>query len=91
MDRDQWERRFAEDHDRWAAEFAREAEKWAAQQAAAAAKQSSSEQANARSYAYRMAMLALQQGISVSDDLLETAGIDKAYAETIRQYYANRP
>ena len=91
VDRDQWERRFAEDHDRWAAEFAREAEKWATQQAAAAAKQSSSEQANARSYAYRMAMLALQQGISVSDDLLETAGIDKAYAETIRQYYANRP
>ncbi len=84
---DQWERRFAEDHDRWAAEFARDAEKWAAQQAAAASSQSSSEQANARSYAYRMAMLALQQGLSVSDTLLETAGIDKNYAETIRRYY----
>ncbi len=86
-DNDQWERRFAEDHDRWAAEFTQEAEKWAAQQAASAANQSDSEKANARSYAYRMAMLALQQGLSVSDALLETAGIDKAYAETIRRYY----
>ena len=34
-------------------------------------------------------MLALQQGLSVSDALLETAGIDKAYAESIRQYYYN--
>lgn len=84
---EQWEREFAEDHDRWAAEFAQEAEKWAAQQTASAASQSRSEQANARSYAYRMAMLALQQGLSVSDALLETAGIDKAYAETIRKYY----
>ena len=86
---DQWERRFNEDHERWAAEFAQEAEKWAAQQAANAASQSRSEQANARSYAYRMAMLALQQGLSVSDTLLQTAGIDKAYAETIRRYYYN--
>ncbi len=84
---EQWEREFAEDHDRWAAEFAQEAEKWTAQQAASAASQSRSEQTNARSYAYRMAMLALQQGLSVSDALLETAGIDKAYAETIRKYY----
>lgn len=83
----QWEREFAEDHDRWAAEFAQEAEKWAAQQAANANSQSRSDQANARSYAYRMAMLALQQGLSVSDALLESAGIDKAYAETIRRYY----
>ena len=88
---DQWERRFAEDHDRWAAEFARETEQWAAQQAANAEHQSQSERASARSYAYRMAMLALQQGLDVSDALLETAGIDRAYAETIRQYYANRP
>ena len=90
-DQAQWERRFAEDHDRWAAEFARETEQWAAQQAANAENQSQSERANARSYAYRMAMLALQHGISVSDALLETAGIDKAYAESIRQYYANQP
>lgn len=88
---DQWERRFAEDHDRWAAEFARETEQWAAQQAANAEHQSQSERASARSYAYRMAMLALQHGLDVSDALLETAGIDRAYAETIRQYYANRP
>ena len=35
-----------------------------------------------------MAMQALQQGLSVSDSLLKTAGIDKSYAETIRRYYA---
>ena len=86
---EQWEREFAEDHDRWAAEYAQEAEQWAAQQAASADKQSRSEQADARSYAYRMAMLALQQGLSVSDALLQSAGIDKAYAETIRRYYYN--
>lgn len=85
--RDQWEREFAEDHDRWAAEFEQELERWAQQQAASAASQSASEQASARSYAYRMAMLALQNGLNVSDALLETAGIDRAYAETIRQYY----
>ena len=86
--RDQWEREFAEDHSRWAAEFDRDAEKLAAQQAAAAASQARSDAANERSYAYRMAMLALQQGLKVSDALLQTAGIDKAYAETIRRYYA---
>ena len=88
---DQWERQFAEDHDRWTAEFAQAAEKWAAQQAANRDKQSAADRADAQSYAYRMAMLALQQGLSVSDALLQTAGIDKAYAETIRRYYANRP
>ncbi len=85
---DQWEREFAEDHQRWTAEFDREAEQLAAQQAAAAAGQARSDAANERSYAYRMAMLALQQGLRVSDALLQTAGIDKAYAETIRRYYA---
>ena len=84
----QWEREFAEDHERWAAEFAREAEKWAAQQAASAASQAHADEKTNRSYAYRMAMLALQQGLSVSDALLAAAGIDKAYAETIRRYYA---
>ena len=88
-DQDQWERNFAEDHERWAAEFAQEAEKWNAQQAASAASQAHSDQATERSYAYRMAMLALQQGLKVSDALLAAAGIDKAYAETIRRYYYN--
>jgi hypothetical protein len=88
-DRDQWEREFAEDHDRWEAEFAREAEQLAAQQAASAASQAHSDRNTNRSYAYRMAMLALQQGLSVSDELLAAAGIDKAYAETIRRYYYN--
>ena len=88
-DQDQWERDFAEDHERWAAEFAQEAEKWNAQQAASAASQAHSDQATERSYAYRMAMLALQQGLKVSDALLAAAGIDKAYAETIRRYYYN--
>ena len=86
---DQWEREFAEDHDRWTAELAQEAAHWAAQQAASAASQAHSDQNTNRSYAYRMAMLALQQGLSVSDELLAAAGIDKAYAETIRRYYYN--
>ena len=86
---DQWEREFAEDHERWTAELAQEAEHWAAQQAASAASQAHSDAASERSYAYRMAMLALQQGLSVSDELLAAAGIDKAYAETIRRYYYN--
>ena len=86
---DQWEREFAEDHERWTAELAQEAEHWAAQQAASAASQAHSDQNTNRSYAYRMAMLALQQGLSVSDELLAAAGIDKAYAETIRRYYYN--
>ena len=79
---DQWEREFAWDKEKWAAQLA-------AQQAASAESQDRSDRSTNRSYAYRMAMLALQQGLSVSDDLLETAGIDKAYAETIRRYYYN--
>ena len=76
--KDQWEREFAEDHERWEAE----------QEADAAGRARSDEKTN-RSYAYRMAMLALQQGLPVSDELLAAAGIDKAYAETIRRYYYN--
>ena len=37
-----------------------------------------------------MAMLALQQGLAVSDALLEEAGIDKTYAERLRRYFAAR-
>ena len=55
-----------------------------------AAKQDRSDQTSERSYAYRMAMLALQHGLRVSDALLTAAGIDPAYAETIRRYYANQ-
>ena len=33
-------------------------------------------------------MLALQRGLKVSDALLQSAGIDPAYAETIRRYFA---
>lgn len=58
-----------------------EAQRQAEQRAGSAAEKE-------RSYAYQMAMLALQQGLSVSDALLRTAGIDKAYAESIRRYYA---
>ncbi len=89
VSKDQWERKFAEDSRRWEAEYAQEAEKWAAQQAASAASQARSDKSTERSYAYRMAMVALQQGLSVSDALLKTAGINKAYAETIRRYYYN--
>lgn len=84
-----WEAEFADDHERWTRELLQEAEKWAAQQAASAESQAHSDRASERSYAYRMAMLALQHGLRVSDALLEAAGIDKAYAETIRRYYAS--
>ena len=87
-DHSRWETEFNEDHSRWSEEQLREAERWAAQQAAAQDKQDRSDQASARSYAYKMAMLALQHGLRVSDALLQSAGIDKAYAETIRRYYA---
>ena len=39
-------------------------------------------------------MLALQQGLSVSPELLAAAGIDPAYAERLRRHYAaqqNKP
>ena len=85
-----WEAEFADDHERWTQELLQEAEKWAAQQAASAESQAHSDRASERSYAYRMAMLALQHGLRVSDALLEAAGIDKAYAETIRRYYASQ-
>ena len=89
-DRERWEAEFADDHERWTRELLQKAEQWAAQQAASAAGQANSERASERSYAYRMAMLALQHGLRVSDALLEAAGIDKAYAETIRRYYASQ-
>ena len=89
-DHTRWETEFADDHERWTRELLQEAEQWAAQQAASAAGQANSERASERSYAYRMAMLALQHGLRVSDALLEAAGIDKAYAETIRRYYASQ-
>lgn len=89
-DHSRWETEFNEDHSRWSEEQLREAERWAAQQAAAQDKQDRSDQASARSYAYKMAMLALQHGLRVSDALLQSAGIDKAYAETIRRYYASQ-
>lgn len=74
--------------DRWEQEFAEDHQRWTAQQANSAASAAASAAKTERSYAYRMAMLALQQGLSVSDALLKTAGIDKSYAETIRRYYA---
>ena len=89
-DHSRWETEFNEDHSRWSEEQLREAERWAAQQAAAQDKQDRSDQASARSYAYKMAMLALQHGLRVSDALLQSADIDKAYAETIRRYYASQ-
>lgn len=85
-----WEAEFDEDHERWTQELLQEAERWAAQQAASAASQAHSDQNTERSYAYRMAMLALQHGLRVSDALLQAAGIDKTYAETIRRYYASQ-
>lgn len=57
---------------------------------AKAAGQAASAANTERSYAYRMAMLALQRGLKVSSAMLKTAGIDAAYAETIRRYFAGR-
>lgn len=87
-DNSQWEAEFERDNSHWEAELAQEAERWAAQQAASQASQARSDAASERSYAYRMAMLALQRGLKVSDALLQSAGIDPAYAETIRRYFA---
>jgi|GEM_PF-3777351 hypothetical protein len=83
-----WQQEFTDSRDRWEQDYDQEERKMAAQYAANAASSAASAQENARSYAYRMAMLALQQGLSVSDALLQAAGIDKAYAETIRRYFA---
>ena len=86
----QWLSEFAEGHDRWTAEYQQAERKLAADQARNAASRAASEAEKERSYAYRMAILALQQGVSVSDALLKAAGIDKAYAESLRRYYAYR-
>ena len=86
----QWLSEFAEGHDRWTAEYQQTERKLAADQARDAASRTASEDEKQRSYAYRMAILALQQGLSVSDALLKAAGIDKAYAESLRRYYAYR-
>ena len=87
---DQWERQFSAKNDQWAAEFAQDLAKWEQQLAEKQQNSAYTASKEERSYAYRMAMLALQQGLTVSDALLETAGIDKAYAETLRRYYAGR-
>lgn len=87
---DQWEREQAESHERWIRELEADMERWNAQHESDAAKAQASARETDRSYAYRMAMLALQQGLPVSDALLETAGISKDYAETIRRYYAGQ-
>lgn len=86
----QWLSEFAEGHDRWTAEYQQAERKLAADQAKNAASRAASEAEKERSYAYRMAILALQQGVSVSDALLKAAGIDRAYAESLRRYYAYR-
>lgn len=86
----QWLSEFAEGHDRWTAEYQQAERKLAADQAKNAASRAASESEKERSYAYRMAILALQQGVSVSDALLKAAGIDRAYAESLRRYYAYR-
>ena len=94
-EQEKWARELAWQQEKWAEEFGWDQEKWdlefqkelqALEQKAES--QSASAAASERSYAYKMAMLALQQGLTVSDRLLEQAGIDKAYAETLRRYYA---
>lgn len=87
-DNDHWQQEFEQQLQQWEAEFDRDQEHWEAQQQGSADSQDQAQQARERSYAYRMAMLALQHGLRVSDKLLQAAGIDKAYAELIRQYYA---
>ena len=82
------ERKFAAQQEQALRDAALAAQKLADQQTGTAASQAASAAERERSYAYRMAMQALQQGVAVSDSLLKTAGIDKTYAESIRRYYA---
>lgn len=83
-----WDADFAEDLRRWELEFAQRQQEWEDKQQNSQDSADASQAKTDRSYAYRMAMLALQQGLRVSDALLEAAGIDPAYAETIRRYFA---
>ena len=87
-DNDQWEREFAERLREWEEDFARDEAHWAEQQADDDASRADSAAARERSYAYRMAILALQHGLEVSDNLLAAAGIDRDYAERLRRYFA---
>ena len=48
------------------------------------------QQSSERDRAFSQAMQGLTLGVRVPDALLEQAGIDKAYAERLRQYYAAR-
>lgn len=89
LENDRWERDFQRDNDHWEREFALDQQALEQKQAASAASAAESAAVRERSYAYRMAMQALQQGLRVSDSLLETAGIDKTYAETLRRWYAS--
>lgn len=91
FDRDNahWQQDFDRDNAHWQAELEQAQAQWEAKQAAAAASGLEADQKTARSYAYRMAMLALQHGLSVSSDMLAAAGIDPAYAARIRAYFAN--
>lgn len=89
-DNDHWEREFASDNAHWQSEAEQERQEWNDRQQAAADSAAASAAEKERSYAYRMAMLALQQGLTVSAELLETAGIDPEYAERLRSYYAAR-
>ena len=99
---ERWERELAWEQEKWAEEFGWDQQKWnesflreleQAERKAAedAAARSEAEAETERSYAYRMAMLALQQGLNVSDELLQTAGIDRSYADRLRRYYAAKP
>ena len=88
LDSAHWDADFAEDLRRWELEFAQRQREWEDKQQSSQSSAEASEAKTERSYAYRMAMLALQQGLPVSDALLDAAGIDKAYAETIRRYFA---
>lgn len=87
-DNEHWEQDFEEKLRRWELEFQRDQERWEEKQQSAAQSSADSAREKERSYAYRMAMLALQRGLRVSDALLQRAGIDKDYAEVIRRYFA---
>ena len=88
-EQEQWNRDFDRDNEHWlhdARQAERErADRQQAREDSAAASRAEQE----RSYAYKMAMLALRQGLPVSAELLETAGIDADYAERLRRHYAN--
>lgn len=84
---DQSKQQWADRLDRWTQEQARsDADREQQQQSADEVRQEKD-----REYAFKLAMQGLSLGLSVPQALLTAAGIDPAYAERLRRYYAANP